>query len=347
MLISDAGTLTMKTEQTPKRPHGKSKAINVPELLDVREQLVNSDSQSTSEQTHSQIVDVNVVSEEQFNSKLHVIEIAPPQEQIILQDVDDSKITFFEVIVMPDNNVIFSNVNSTSIDCQTLKIGNVFDAHDGVIIDGGEEETEEKSYEIEEIETEHVIEATNDVPIIVNNEIAVLEETLVDESSPNKKQKRVPLRPPRFKCSVCNSEYTSQKRLENHTLCHGKPRLKCKLVGSQLIFFLGANGELIHRCLCCPRFFATAKEMESHKDSEHGVMLTCKLCQKKYKDNDSFNNHMKLVHEKKRKKETAHVCPKCGKTRKKMSSLMCCNSFDWFAIVFRKMFQQQICLDRA
>lgn len=82
----------------------------------------------------------------------------------------------------------------------------------------------------------------------------------------------------------------------------------------------GNEGKLIHKCQCCPQYFASVQEMEQHKSDQHAEILTCNVCQKRFKDPESLHNHVKFVHGKQKKTKTYQMCPKCGKCETKCSN---------------------------
>lgn len=80
------------------------------------------------------------------------------------------------------------------------------------------------------------------------------------------------------------------------------------------LFLLGPDGTLIHRCTCCPLYFATADETQKHQLEKHKVKLTCSYCNKIFKDPECVGAHVRYVHTKKAAppKKYIYVCTKCG-----------------------------------
>lgn len=79
--------------------------------------------------------------------------------------------------------------------------------------------------------------------------------------------------------------------------------------------FPGVNGELIHKCSCCPLYFATKQEAQEHSMKEHEDRLKCTYCNKVYKDLDCISAHIRKLHTKTAapQKKYTFVCIKCGK----------------------------------
>lgn len=77
-----------------------------------------------------------------------------------------------------------------------------------------------------------------------------------------------------------------------------------------LFFFLGPNGELIHNCKYCTKFFGSKEEARIHRVEGHGHKLDCDLCQKTLKTPESRRYHMQSQHG---CDGPVHICSKCGK----------------------------------
>lgn len=83
-------------------------------------------------------------------------------------------------------------------------------------------------------------------------------------------------------------------------------------------FFLiltGANGDLVHKCSCCPMYFESKDKMIEHAQKEHEDRLKCEYCHKIYKDIDCKAAHIRKLHTKTGapQKKYTFVCSKCGK----------------------------------
>lgn len=80
-------------------------------------------------------------------------------------------------------------------------------------------------------------------------------------------------------------------------------------------FFAGVNGELVHKCSCCPEYFESKDKMIEHAQKEHEDRLKCEFCHKIYKDVDCKAAHIRKLHTKTGapQKKYTFVCSKCGK----------------------------------
>lgn len=82
---------------------------------------------------------------------------------------------------------------------------------------------------------------------------------------------------------------------------------------------------LIHKCVCCLTYFATLAEVEQHQLSVHDDKLSCRQCNKTFKEPDSLNSHIRYVHDRSTTTTTTnsretnatkkylYVCQQCGK----------------------------------
>lgn len=139
---------------------------------------------------------------------------------------------------------------------------------------------------------------------------------VITEMEPKKPSRKTPAKPSQFNCQYCELKYTSKKRLEHHMTCHGE-NIQTGCNDFDMHFSIwsisGSDGTLIFKCQCCPRYFVSVDDMELHKTNQHTDILTCNVCQKRFKDPESLHNHVKYVHEKQKKTKTYQMCPKCGK----------------------------------
>lgn len=97
----------------------------------------------------------------------------------------------------------------------------------------------------------------------------------------------------RYKCQVCNSEYSTHTGLKNHLMRHAKskPDVKCEM---------------------CDKMFYTKSEARSHLTSYHnGKKCPCPHCDKIFIGQDNLNVHIKFVHQ---KFDMKVPCEFCGKT---------------------------------
>lgn len=102
-----------------------------------------------------------------------------------------------------------------------------------------------------------------------------------------------------WKCRFCARKYTSKRLAERHETVHGP------------------NGDLLHKCSCCPLFFLTTEEMETHQHTEHEDKLYCKAenCNKKFDHPEKLVSHTKYAHSNKKASVRKYnfVCQLCGK----------------------------------
>lgn len=109
---------------------------------------------------------------------------------------------------------------------------------------------------------------------------------------------RKPLKSPKHKCKFCARKYTSLILLKKHEIVHGK------------------NGDLIHKCVCCPSYFEDKTKLDNHQNAEHKDRLECLECKKKFNHPEKLVNHMKYKHQTEKKfkvKKYSFVCSVCGK----------------------------------
>lgn len=85
------------------------------------------------------------------------------------------------------------------------------------------------------------------------------------------------------------------------------------------ILISGPNGELIHKCSCCSKYFDTEDNMKLHIQEAHGACLRCKICDTSYKNSKSLYIHTRVKHlnikwDKKKSsvKKFLYICEKCG-----------------------------------
>lgn len=80
----------------------------------------------------------------------------------------------------------------------------------------------------------------------------------------------------------------------------------------------GVDGSLIHKCVCCPTYFATLAEVQKHQLAIHGDKLSCRKCNKVFKEPDNLSAHIRYAHgrltnvSKEPPKKYLYVCPRCG-----------------------------------
>jgi KRAB domain-containing zinc finger protein len=100
----------------------------------------------------------------------------------------------------------------------------------------------------------------------------------------------------RYNCQYCDRSYIGLASLSKHTALHG------------------TSGTLIHKCSCCTKYFATEEGAEAHQLQEHLEKLECQFCQKRFKDPDATNAHIRHSHsDQKDLKKNYFMCNMCGK----------------------------------
>lgn len=102
-----------------------------------------------------------------------------------------------------------------------------------------------------------------------------------------------------FRCQFCPKRYTSSRLVSTHEVLHGP------------------DGDLLHKCSCCPLYFASFEERDEHQYAEHNERLICSVtdCSKKFDHPEKLANHVKYAHEKTKtpKNRTHYVCELCGR----------------------------------
>ncbi|CRL04976.1 CLUMA_CG018193, isoform A [Clunio marinus] len=113
----------------------------------------------------------------------------------------------------------------------------------------------------------------------------------------NTNRYRKPQKELMFKCFFCPKRYTSMRLMERHQKVHGP------------------EGNLIHKCSCCVKYFETNEERNSHQINEHENRLKCDECNKIFEQPDKLVSHMKYAHlgKKLSVKKYNFVCQLCGR----------------------------------
>lgn len=115
----------------------------------------------------------------------------------------------------------------------------------------------------------------------------------------NSNRYRKPQKDLDWKCRFCARKYTSKRLAERHERVHGP------------------NGDLLHKCSCCPLYFQSLIETEAHQYSEHEDRLVCKVesCSRKFDHPDKRLSHTKYSHSNKKPliKKYNFVCQLCGR----------------------------------
>lgn len=93
------------------------------------------------------------------------------------------------------------------------------------------------------------------------------------------------------------------------------PRNQCLLLIIRLnfcLYDLGPDGSLLVKCECCYTYFKTKEEQQKHTIAKHRDRVTCKICNKMYKNIDSVYSHKQTAHAGYKYKLQNFVCTKCG-----------------------------------
>lgn len=77
--------------------------------------------------------------------------------------------------------------------------------------------------------------------------------------------------------------------------------------------YLGSDGSLVHKCICCYTYFRTKADRNEHVRVAHKHRVTCKICNKVFRNVDSLYSHKQFSHEKRTKRTLNYFCAKCGK----------------------------------
>ncbi|XP_055713631.1 zinc finger protein 665 [Phlebotomus papatasi] len=97
-------------------------------------------------------------------------------------------------------------------------------------------------------------------------------------------------------CQYCKRKYANKPALLKHEQLHGP------------------EGKLHVKCRVCKEYFENNEKEKEHRLAKHKEEITCKVCQKVYRDESHLQVHFRNCHTKEPIKKLQHLCGKCGKS---------------------------------
>ncbi|XP_059616203.1 uncharacterized protein LOC132261415 [Phlebotomus argentipes] len=105
-------------------------------------------------------------------------------------------------------------------------------------------------------------------------------------------------------CRFCKRKYANKPALLKHEQVHGP------------------EGNLHIKCRVCKEYFETHEKEKEHRVAKHKDQITCKECNKMYRDENHLQVHIRNCHTKTGVKKPQHLCGKCGKSFTSKTAMM-------------------------
>ncbi|XP_069102138.1 zinc finger protein 91-like [Argopecten irradians] len=134
-----------------------------------------------------------------------------------------------------------------------------------------------------------------------------------------------------YRCDLCSKEFVTRQKLKVHKFTHTNEKpLECSVCGkgfrlktSLQKHEIESHGRSPYICSVCGEGFNTQTSLTRHRKSHQkmGVLFRCDNCQKEFKYEKNYKNHIESVQCMSQDEQSPYTCDVCGKVKPTLQAI--------------------------